>query len=138
MTRQLPAVQHRAGRLTGRLALLTAAGSLTLLPTASQAGPAVNVADCLRPGRAVASAASPVLLPPAGSGSQLLAQALPAASPQAPVAGPVASGSAPGSGAAQLLAQTPAPAPAAGPETLPACTYDPPRPAAPQIIRGLW
>ena len=94
---------------------LLAGASLALccLSTSAHAKP-VSVADCLR-----AAAAA--------SDGQLLAQALPATSGSAASAGAAADAQGPA-----LLSQ------AAQPESLPACTYDPPRPAVRQTIRGLW
>jgi hypothetical protein len=108
------------GALSKRLGIVTAAGLLASLPGVAQAGPAAMVPDCLRPSAAVSAAASPVLIPPGGSAPQLLAQARPA------------DGSSGNRGSSELVAQ------ATEPESLPACTYDPPLPPAPQKIRGLW
>ena len=103
---------------------LLAAGALISMPAASKAGPAGTTPDCLRPPAAARLDSSDTVLRPGGSSApQLMAQALPAGN------GPAVADR---TGGARLIAQ------ASAPETLPACTYDPPRPPAPQIIRGLW
>lgn len=116
---QLPA----SASLPCRLGLLAVAGILGSLSGTAQAGPTATVADCLRPPQAVSGA--PVLVPPGASKPQLLAQALPSS-------GAVAGRTSQRRDSSPQLAQ------ATSPESLPACTYDPPLPPTPTIIRGLW
>lgn len=120
------------GALPSRLAILAAAGVLASLPGAAQASPATTVADCLRPSQDVTAAATPpVLLPPGAAAPQLLAQALPGSRPASLNANNSTSNSrSTNPQLAQAIAQAP--------ESLPACTYDPPLPEPPQVIRGLW
>lgn len=116
--------------LPNRLGILAATGMLGCLPGVAQAGPSATLADCLRPPQALSTASSSVLIPPGSGAPQLLAQALPAAGTN-PSSTPERS-SRPRDNNPQLAQAV------VGPESLPACTYDPPLPPAPQIIRGLW
>lgn len=114
--------------LTAQLSVL-AAGLTCGLPDAAQANPGMSDPDCLRPPAALLSTGSPVLIPPGAGRSELVVQ------PPSTWAGV---GENSPRLTSQVLDSSPQQAQAGVPESLPACTYDPPLPPAPGVIRGLW
>ena len=114
--------------LTARLSVL-AAGLTCGLPDAAQANPGMSDPDCLRPPAALLSTVPPVLVPPGTGRSELVVQALPTSAWASDITPERSS---------QALDSSQQQAQAAVPESLPACTYDPPLPPTPGVIRGLW